>query len=258
MIQEKNIDLNNVRTLFRLNVIYLIGWFFSFFLSFFFNHLKFDWQEMGYYLLISLFIILLTFSFIKKGTLSPMIKYGNGLVVFSLLFFSTVLTASAVKFLLINVLIILLFLEIITIFLLGYFYEIFGIILFNVFVFFYLAILFFLLKSVVFVQNIDLFLAGFILIFVFLNGIIASLIVSRIQKSFFNIEIKTQKIEEEKFFLKKELNQITDNFQKELKEKTSALQQKIDELEKIQKLTIGRELKMAELKQEIERLKKNT
>jgi len=42
----------------------------------------------------------------------------------------------------------------------------------------------------------------------------------------------------------------------EIKEKEKELQKKIGELEKFQKISIGRELKMAELKKEIERLEK--
>jgi PAS domain S-box-containing protein len=42
----------------------------------------------------------------------------------------------------------------------------------------------------------------------------------------------------------------------DIKEKEAELHKKIKELEKFQKISIGRELKMAELKKEIERLKK--
>jgi len=43
---------------------------------------------------------------------------------------------------------------------------------------------------------------------------------------------------------------------RELEEKTRALQEKIDEIEKINRATIGRELKMIQLKGEIEKLRK--
>ena len=51
------------------------------------------------------------------------------------------------------------------------------------------------------------------------------------------------------------LNELSLRLKKEVEEKTKTLKEKIEELEKIQKIMIGREYKIAQLKKEIERLK---
>ncbi|MBU0546590.1 MAG: hypothetical protein ABH876_00660 [Patescibacteria group bacterium] len=53
-----------------------------------------------------------------------------------------------------------------------------------------------------------------------------------------------------------ELEEIADNLDEEVKKRTEELEEKIKDLEKIKKLSIGRELKMIELKMEIRSLKK--
>jgi len=53
----------------------------------------------------------------------------------------------------------------------------------------------------------------------------------------------------------RQLEELAASFEEEAKEKTKELLEKIDELERINKLMIGRELKMIELKEEIARLK---
>ena len=53
-----------------------------------------------------------------------------------------------------------------------------------------------------------------------------------------------------------ELKKLQKGLEKKVRERTKELQEKIDEMKKFQRLTIDRELKMAELKEEIERLKK--
>ena len=52
-----------------------------------------------------------------------------------------------------------------------------------------------------------------------------------------------------------EIKKFQESLEKQVKERTKELQGKITELEKFQKITVGRELKMIELKKEIERLK---
>lgn len=52
-----------------------------------------------------------------------------------------------------------------------------------------------------------------------------------------------------------ELKELQESLEKKVKERTKELQERIDELERFQKLTEGRELRMIELKEEIERLK---
>jgi len=54
-----------------------------------------------------------------------------------------------------------------------------------------------------------------------------------------------------------ELEELSQSLEKKVKVRTKELQEKINQLEKFHKLTVGRELKMVELKKEIKRLKKN-
>ena len=53
----------------------------------------------------------------------------------------------------------------------------------------------------------------------------------------------------------RELKDYQRNLEEQVKERTKKLEEKIEELERINRLTVGRELKMIELKKEIERLK---
>jgi len=53
----------------------------------------------------------------------------------------------------------------------------------------------------------------------------------------------------------RQLEELNQMLEEKVKEKTQELQKRIDELEKFHKLTVGRELKMMELKKELERLK---
>jgi|GEM_PF-783183 len=54
----------------------------------------------------------------------------------------------------------------------------------------------------------------------------------------------------------KELKELTESLEEKVKQRTKDLEVKVDELERFQKLFIGRELKMVELKEKIEELKK--
>jgi len=54
----------------------------------------------------------------------------------------------------------------------------------------------------------------------------------------------------------RELEELSKSLEEQVEERTQKLQEKIEELEKFNRLTVGRELKMIELKEEIERLKK--
>jgi len=74
---------------------------------------------------------------------------------------------------------------------------------------------------------------------------------------------RTKELEEVKSVLEikvkartKELGELTQSLEEQVKEKTKELQGKLEELERFQKLAVGRELKMVELKKEKERLKK--
>lgn len=78
----------------------------------------------------------------------------------------------------------------------------------------------------------------------------------------FELIQKRNELEEERTALEikvkartRELEELAQNLDEKVKERTKELQSRIEELEKFHKLTIGRELKMVELKQEIDKLK---
>jgi hypothetical protein len=52
------------------------------------------------------------------------------------------------------------------------------------------------------------------------------------------------------------LRDLAESLEEKVRERTRELEEKVLELEKFQKLAIGRELRIIELKEEIERLKK--
>ncbi len=52
-----------------------------------------------------------------------------------------------------------------------------------------------------------------------------------------------------------ELRELTQNLEEQVKERTKELQEKIEESQKMIKLMVGRELRMVELKKEIQKLK---
>lgn len=54
----------------------------------------------------------------------------------------------------------------------------------------------------------------------------------------------------------RELRELTKSLEDRVKERTRELQERVNELEKFHRLTVGRELKIIELKKESKRLKK--
>jgi len=54
----------------------------------------------------------------------------------------------------------------------------------------------------------------------------------------------------------RELRELAESLEEKVKERTKELKARVDELERFQRLTVGRELKMVALKREIKRLKK--
>ncbi|KPJ57571.1 hypothetical protein AMJ49_00410 [Parcubacteria bacterium DG_74_2] len=81
-----------------------------------------------------------------------------------------------------------------------------------------------------------------------------------------NLEIKvkerTKELEEAKLVLEikvqartKALKELAESLERQVKERTKELQERIDELEKFRRLTVGRELKMIELKEEIKKVR---
>jgi len=77
------------------------------------------------------------------------------------------------------------------------------------------------------------------------------------------VKERTRELQEAKTILEvkvkartKELQELADSLEIKVKERTGELQARVEELERFHKLTVGRELKMIELKREVERLKK--
>lgn len=75
------------------------------------------------------------------------------------------------------------------------------------------------------------------------------------------VQERTSQLEEAKSILEikvkartKELEELTQGLDRKVRERTQELQKKVDELEKFHQLTVGRELKMIELKKAIEKL----
>lgn len=77
------------------------------------------------------------------------------------------------------------------------------------------------------------------------------------------VKERTKELEETKTSLEirvrartQELEELTKNLDKKVKERTKELQKKMEEMERFQKLAVGRELKMVELKEKIKNLEK--
>jgi PAS domain S-box-containing protein len=77
------------------------------------------------------------------------------------------------------------------------------------------------------------------------------------------VKEKARELEEAKAVLeikvkarKRELEELAQSLEEQVKTRTKELQEKVQELEKFQKIAVGREVKMIELKQGLERLKK--
>lgn len=134
---------------------------------------------------------------------------------------------------------------------------------------FFLRILFYIL--------ITAFLTGLVVLLIFLgswlfailgmSGIwliafIVAVVAVLLGRSFFQ---KTKALEESKATLEirvrartRELEELTVSLEQKVKERTKELQDRLEELERIHRLTVGRELKMIELKEEIKKLKEKT
>ena len=76
------------------------------------------------------------------------------------------------------------------------------------------------------------------------------------------VQERTSELEEAKSILEvkvkartNELEELAKSLEEKVRERTKELQKRVDELEKFHKLTVGRELKMMELKKEIKKLK---
>ncbi len=78
----------------------------------------------------------------------------------------------------------------------------------------------------------------------------------------FDLKVKTEELEEAKSVLEikvqartKELEELAQDLEEKVKQRTKELQKRIDELERFHRLTVGRELKMLDLKKEIRKLR---
>ncbi|MFQ6084586.1 MAG: PAS domain S-box protein [Candidatus Aminicenantia bacterium] len=94
----------------------------------------------------------------------------------------------------------------------------------------------------------------------------------RVRERTKSLEVKTRELQKAKVELEEartvleirvkartqELEELNQQLEQKVKERTKELQKKVMELERFQKLTVGRELKMMELKREIEKLKKKS
>jgi nitrate/nitrite-specific signal transduction histidine kinase len=89
----------------------------------------------------------------------------------------------------------------------------------------------------------------------------------KLEESYKSLEEKvkeaTRELEEAKTVLEikvaartKELRDLAESLEEKVRERTKELEEKVLELEKFQRLAVGRELRIIELKREIERLKK--
>ena len=81
-----------------------------------------------------------------------------------------------------------------------------------------------------------------------------NVMVARIQKARLEVEKAKAGLEDTVKERTHELRQLTETLEQRVEMRTKELEEKIEELERFQKFSVGRELKMIELKKEIEQL----
>ncbi|MBU4350901.1 hypothetical protein L6250_02075 [Candidatus Parcubacteria bacterium] len=120
----------------------------------------------------------------------------------------------------------------------------------------YISLFFSYSQKGILVPNLDLGLILFSLV-------VVNFVTMNLQKHFMSLLEAQEEIEKTKAALEikitertRELKDLTNSLDSQVREKTKKLQEKVEELERFNKLVIGRELKMLELKKEIEELKK--
>jgi len=109
----------------------------------------------------------------------------------------------------------------------------------------------------------EIFQPSLDVILIILSLGVVSFITQSLQKYFLNLLEAQEEIEIARGTLEikvkartMELEELTQGLEEQVKERTKELQVKVEELEKFNKLVVGRELKMVELKEEIAKLKK--
>lgn len=144
------------------------------------------------------------------------------------------------------------------------------------------------------IPSLDLIYIGFFILTIFITGVLSTLVFESIYKALIEIEESSKNLREGKktSFLSgsldkeiirlsknldlaateiygfqkrletrvkartKQLEELSQSLDQKVKQRTKELQERVDALERFRKLTVGREIKMAELKKEIEKVKK--
>ncbi len=112
------------------------------------------------------------------------------------------------------------------------------------------------------IKNIWLFTLGVIITLILIAVIFSSILTETLRRE---VKNKTQEIEDINKTLEntvrqrtKELEDLTNDLEIKVKQRTADLKKKVQELEQFQKVTVGRELKMIELKKRINELEKKS
>lgn len=114
-------------------------------------------------------------------------------------------------------------------------------------------------------QNLNYVIANFLFVIpsFYLIGLAANILTDLFRKRTEELSRTKTLLEDSRAILEikvkartEELKELAASLDEQVKERTKELQEKLEELKKFQKLTVGRELKMIELKKEIKELKK--
>ena len=240
----------------------LIVWLIFLIASSLLGGLKFGWRGIGTYLVIFFLFWILSFYFFRKGIHLELVKYIDSLF---FIFLFTYLIFS--------------YQDIWPVFFLGYTllvslmglsYEPKSVLFLGFFSLFSFGVLLFFLENTIFNELENLIPIGISVAILSVGTLLGSYGSGRLRNSMLEIFRRNKRMEEMNAVLEirirartRELQEQADALRKEAREKTKALevkkkelQERVEELEKFQKLTVGRELKMIELKEELQRLRK--
>ncbi len=111
--------------------------------------------------------------------------------------------------------------------------------------------------------EIPVYLFFFLLVLIFLYGRLFGKTTEELILSSFSFKGKREDLEESEIILKirvkaktRQLQELSDSLEKQVEEKTKEIQDRLTELERFHKLTIGRELRMIEIKKEMKKMEK--